>query len=75
MPAFGNAIASTALPQSPGISQKVPKNSAPYRFMVMLLASRPMGNIRDTERKYAHLPYTPCATTQGPVQLRFSLPR
>src|SRR5215510_13482313 len=33
MPTFGNAAASTALPQPPITNQNVPKNSAPYCFM------------------------------------------
>ena len=34
MPTSGNAAANTALPHPPSTSQNVPKNSAPYLFML-----------------------------------------
>jgi hypothetical protein len=38
MPTFGKAEASTALPHPPSTSQNVPKNSAPYFFILYLLS-------------------------------------
>jgi len=42
-PASGNAAASTALPQPPNTSQKVPKYSAPYCFMIRSSLVTPAG--------------------------------
>src|ERR1700733_9343458 len=39
IPNAGNAAASTALPQPPKVSQKVPKNSAPARRVMYMLVS------------------------------------
>ena len=43
MPTFGNAAASTALPQPPKTSQKVPKNSAPSCRVFIAIASAASG--------------------------------
>src|SRR3972149_7719550 len=38
MPTFGIAAANTALPHPPRTNQKVPKNSAPYVFIILSFA-------------------------------------
>src|SRR5690348_8425438 len=43
MPRFGNAAASTALPQPPITSQNVPKNSAPKRLPMLIALSPGFG--------------------------------
>src|SRR5690606_19639610 len=49
MPTSGKAAASTALPQPPSTSQKVPKNSAAYFFMFLDLLI-PNGAVASQQR-------------------------